>query len=853
MRTPKGSSTSNLDADGAGRTAAHIYRSDPARLRWEVDERQRTEQALRASEERFRNLIEGSIQGILIERGRKPLFVNQAFARILGYDSPAEVLALESLEAHVAAHERARLTGYTQARLRGDHAPVQYEYDAVRKDGSIITLENVVRVVNWDGAPAIQNTVIDVSELKRAEHMLRAVIDAVPAIINAKDEHSRYIFMNRYQADLYGVKTDHAVGKTAGELLGAQYGTYTQQLDRNVLDTGKVIPYFEEQYRDAQGVLRTFLTTKVPVHSGGAARNVATVSLEITRRKEAQEALRLSEARYHALYDDNPSMFFTLDDQGTILSVNRFGAEQLGYKVDELLGRPVAMLHQADDEVTVRDHFSACFREPHRVHRWEICKRHKDGTHLWMRESARVVDSIDGSRTLLTVCEDITETRNLSEQLSYQATHDALTGLVNRREFENRLQRTLQTARGAATECALCYLDLDQFKVINDTCGHAAGDELLRRLGSLLQHEVRKRDTLARLGGDEFGILMEHCSLPQARRVAKAVRRAIQTFRFVWDDKIFSVGVSIGLVPITSASGNMAQVMSAADTACYAAKDAGRNRIHVYYQDDAELVRRYGEMQWVSRINRALEEGRFHLMFQPIAPCSDRQQHGDYYELLLRMEDEDGAVVWPESFLPSAERYNLSAKIDRWVIDKALDWLSRHRRQLERLYLCSINLSGHSLSDGKFLEFIIAKLSETDVPPAKICFEITETVAIVNLNSAQGFITALKKLGCRFALDDFGSGLSSFAYLKTLPVDFIKIDGLFVRDIVSDPIAFAMVSSINQIGHVMGKQTIAEFAESDIILERLRAIGVDYVQGYAIGRPRAIQAAARVNAPVGRR
>ncbi len=289
--------------------------------------------------ERFRNLIEGSIQGILIERYRKPLFVNRAFATLLGYDSPAEVLALATLEAHVAPHERERLARYADARFRGESAPVHYEYDAVRKDGSIITLANVVRVVSWEGEPAIQNTVIDITERKHAERMLRAVIDAVPAIINAKDEHSRYVFMNRYQAELYGVKAEDAAGRTAAELLGADYGAYTQELDRRVLNTGAVIPYFEERYRDAHGVLRTFLTTKVPLDIGGRVRHVATISLDITQRRQVQEALQASEARYHALYDDNPSMFFTLDAGGLICSANRFGAEQLGYTVDELVGR----------------------------------------------------------------------------------------------------------------------------------------------------------------------------------------------------------------------------------------------------------------------------------------------------------------------------------------------------------------------------------------------------------------------------------------------------------------------------------------------------------------------------------
>ncbi len=368
-----------------------------------------------------------------------------------------------------------------------------------------------------------------------------------------------------------------------------------------------------------------------------------------------------------------------------------------------------------------------------------------------------------------------------------------------------------------------------------------AGDELLRQLGGLLQQKVRRRDTLARLGGDEFGVLMEHCSLEHALRVANTLREAVEEYRFVWEDKGFNIGVSIGLVPITEISESIAGVLSAADTACYAAKDEGRNRIHVYREDDAELAKRHGEMQWVARIDRALEEDRFQLNFQPIVSVKSGEQKGAHYELLLRMQDEEGHIVHTSVFLPAAERYNLATKLDRWVVRKAFEWLTRHPEHLERLYLCEINLSGHSLGDGEFLELVIQQLGEAAIPPEKVCFEVTETAAIANLTSATHFIQTLKGVGCHFALDDFGSGLSSFAYLKTLPVDFLKIDGLFVKDIADDPTDLAMVKSINEIAQAMGKQTVAEFVENEAILEKLREIGVDYAQGHYIGGPRPIE------------
>jgi len=561
------------------------------------------------------------------------------------------------------------------------------------------------------------------------------------------------------------------------------------------------------------------------------------------RRAEAEarasrEALQVSERRYRTLYDDTPSMFVTLDREGTIVSVNRFGARELGYSVEELIGRLEATLHPEDEIERIKGQIAGCLEQPDKVHRWEAYMERKDGTRLWVRTSGRAVIDGRGETTLLLVCEDISEAHLLSQQLTYLASHDALTGLVNRREFENRLQRVLDTARGSHTEHALCYLDLDQFKVINDTCGHVAGDELLRQLGTLLAERVRKRDTVARLGGDEFGVLLEHCPMPQATRIASVLHQAIEEFRFLWEGRSFRIGASIGLVPITAASAGITSVLSAADAACYAAKDQGRNRIQLYHEDDAELARRHGEMQWVARIQRALEDNRFELAAQPIVPLArSASPPGEHYELLLRMRDEHEHCVPPGAFLPAAERYNLSARLDRWVIARALGWLHTHPEALERLYLCSINLSGHSLAEEDFLEFVVRQFDENAVPASKLCFEITETAAIANLAGATRFIKALKGRGCRFALDDFGSGLSSFAYLKNLPVDFLKIDGTFVRDMLREPLNLALVKSINDVGRVMGKRTIAEFVEDPDTLEKLREMGVDYAQGFGVGKP----------------
>lgn len=425
-----------------------------------------------------------------------------------------------------------------------------------------------------------------------------------------------------------------------------------------------------------------------------------------------------------------------------------------------------------------------------------------------------------------------------TERLSYQATHDALTGLVNRREFERRLEKALVGAREGGTQHALCYLDLDQFKIVNDTCGHVAGDELLRQLTVLLQGKVRDTDTLARLGGDEFGVLLNNCPLAQAQIVADLLRQTVKDFHFVWQDKPFVVGASIGLVSIDRESESMAHVLSCADRACYAAKELGRNRVHVYRAEDSEMALRQGEMNWVARITNAIEENRFRLYYQTIMSLNDSEE-GLHFEILLRMLGENGEIIPPMAFIPAAERYNLMPSVDRWVVSTAFGmyWGIFANQARDVRHTCTVNLSGPSLCDEYFLDFIKRQFVLYQVPHDQICFEITETAAITNLTRAMAFIRELRSLGCRFSLDDFGSGLSSFTYLKNMPVDYLKIDGSFVLNMVDDPMDHAMVAAINKVGHVMGLKTIAECVENEAILEQLRALKVDFAQGFSIKRP----------------
>jgi len=459
----------------------------------------------------------------------------------------------------------------------------------------------------------------------------------------------------------------------------------------------------------------------------------------------------------------------------------------------------------------------------------------KNGAHDYIMKDnlARLVPAI---------ARELRETKNrhahrrAQETIQHLAFHDSLTGLANRHEFESQLQRLLRTV-GNGVKHALLYMDLDQFKIINDTCGHEAGDELLRQLAVVLHGPVRDADTLARLGGDEFGMLLSNCPLEQALQVSERMLHTIKDFRYVWQDKTFSIGASIGLVMLEEQTQTVSDVLRMADMACYAAKDRGRNRVHVYRADDAELLQRHGEMQWVARINRALEENRFELFYQGIMPLGSSR--GRHCEFLLRMLDDEGRHIMPGVFIPAAERYSLMPVLDRWVVKNAFNYLAQclAHEPAVMAEMFFINLSGATIGDDQFTAYVTEQLQVHRLPPTLVGFEITETAVISDLTGAIRFIEQVRQLGCHVALDDFGAGLSSFSYLKTIPADYLKIDGGFIRDMLVDPMDHAIVEAINNIGHVAGLKTIAEFVESDAIKQRLFEIGVDYAQGYAIQRP----------------
>jgi diguanylate cyclase (GGDEF)-like protein/PAS domain S-box-containing protein len=610
-------------------------------------------------------------------------------------------------------------------------------------------------------------------------------------------------------------------------------------------------PIFESLHRmrHATGEWRWVISrAKAKVDDKGRLLRLVGVELDITERKLYEEALFREKESAQITLQSIGDGVITTDAKGVIDYVNPVAEALTGWRLEDSQGRAIEEIFRAFHEETcepLENPLAVAIRRTRSIKSVRpMLLIRRDGNEIYVESTASPIR--DGSGAVsggVLVFHDVSEARELNRRLSYHASHDVLTGLVNRREFESRMERALKSAKARETSYALCVLDLDQFKIVNDTCGHSAGDALLGQVGALLKSKVRWRDTLARLGGDEFGILLESCSLDEAMRTAEALREAVRNFKFTWEERTFRLGASIGVVPISADNADVAAVLSAADSACQAAKEAGRNRVHSFEENDIDLMRRRREMQWAARINNALEEGRFELFRQTIMPLQ-KAEAGAHYELLLRMRDEAGKIVGPDNFMTAAERYGITPSIDRWVIENAFRWLVSEADEREKLTMCSINLSGQSLGDDKFLPYVIDQFHRSGLDATKICFEITETAAIASFSQANRFIQALKELGCKFALDDFGTGLSSFGYLKHFPVDYLKIDGSFVKEILHDPIDREMVRSINEIGHLTGKQTIAEFAENQEIINMLQSLGVDYAQGYGVSQPQRVLKAA---------
>lgn len=558
---------------------------------------------------------------------------------------------------------------------------------------------------------------------------------------------------------------------------------------------------------------------------------------DITERKQAEQAVFAEKERAQVTLQSIGDAVISTDAEGNIDYLNPVAGQLTGWTIDEARGRPIGDVLSIVNEATrspVENPLLVALRTGAQVGPGEqSVLQSRGGQAIAIQDSASPIrDRLGGIIGAVIVFHDVTKERRLKRALAYQASHDALTGLINRREFDNRLHEAVQAARHEGARHSLLYVDLDQFKLVNDTCGHPAGDRLIRDITGLLQTRVRASDTIARLGGDEFGVLLDSCSIEQASLIAESVRQAVRDYRFVWGSASLSVGASIGVVEIGPETESAATVLSAADIACYAAKDQGRNRIHVY--DGGGTATRHREMHWVAQVTRAVDEGRLELYFQTIRPIGLSRIAQPFSELTVRLRDETGDIVLPGKFIPAAERYNVMSMIDRWVVQRAIDLLRQHQRAAP---LFAVNLSGTSLNDQGFLEFVLGRIDD-DTIARGLCFEITETAAVANLQNATYFMRELRARGCRFSLDDFGSGLSSFMYLKTLPVDFLKIDGEFIANVAQDAVDRSMVQAISQVGRTLGIATVAERVETAAVLAELEKIGINFAQGFYLAEPR---------------
>jgi diguanylate cyclase (GGDEF)-like protein/PAS domain S-box-containing protein len=571
----------------------------------------------------------------------------------------------------------------------------------------------------------------------------------------------------------------------------------------------------------------------------GNVAGIEGIIRDITSRKLTEQALEFEREKAQVTLKSIADGVITTDVYGHIEYMNPMASTITGWQLAAAKGLEIKTVYHPvsdSDVLQVLNPVTECLRTGESVMFANIrLLSRQDGKEFAIRDSASPIRNREAEIIgVVLIIHDVTHIRDMSQQLAFQASHDAHTGLLNRRAFEQRVLRALEDSHKHGVKHVLCYMDLDQFKIINDTCGHIAGDMMLVQIAHTMQSFVRDGDTIARLGGDEFGLLLENCPLERGVEIAEEVRESIASFRFVWQEKMFEIGISIGMVTLEQHSGDLTEVLSKADSACFIAKDKGRNCVYIYREEERGLSYQHREMHWAHEIQRAFQENHFCLYTQDIMPLNGNTDH--HCEILIRI-NSGNELVPPMAFIPAAERYSLMQKIDRWVIQKTLNKLQQLQQQgaLDRIY--SINLSGSSIADAGFCHFLLSALAEYNVSCSNICFEITETTAISNMTNAIKLISSVREHGCHFALDDFGCGLSSFSYLKNFPVQYLKIDGSFVRDVHKDRINYSMVEAINNIGHVMGLKTIAEFVESPPILHKVEEIGLDYAQGNLIGVP----------------
>ena len=666
------------------------------------------------------------------------------------------------------------------------------------------------------------------------DELLHSVRDAVVV------SRETVVVANERFAQLLGVSPEALVGRPLAALVTDEYTELVADHVQRAL-TGIIAPdRFEVEVSDPHGqVTRLELTGRTITYAGAPAVLYAAVEM-LSRSAVAHTVGR---GRAHATIESLSAGVVTTDALGRVDYLNRAAEHLLGQVLEDVAGHSFAEVASIVDEPErkpIADPVHQCLASGAPVslgRRTLVLSRADNVEHSIDVSVAPIRDESDQLTGAVVLMQDVTEQRGLARQMSYQASHDALTGLVNRREFERRLLESIDTARSGSHTHVLCYLDLDRFKAVNDTSGHAAGDNMLREVAALLNDAVRDSDTVARIGGDEFALLLVGCPIEKANQIADDVVSAVRDYRFVWKDKIFSIGVSVGLVEVGRESGSMEDVMSAADSACYVAKSTGAGRVHVYSARDEAVARHRGEIHWLQKLQQALRDDRFVLYTQPIQASDSANDRGPALEVLVRMVDEHGKIIQPSEFLKAAERYRLMSLVDRWVVQTALAALGRGGLRISSGRSVSINISGQTLGDAHFLEFVVDCLDRTSVSPGQVCFEVTEASVIANLDHARRFIGVLHGMGCQFALDDFGSGLGSFSNLKHLEMDYLKIDGTYMRNLSRDSVNQAMVQAMIKLARTLHFKVIGEQVEDQQTLDAARLLGVDYMQGYIIARP----------------
>jgi diguanylate cyclase (GGDEF)-like protein/PAS domain S-box-containing protein len=672
-------------------------------------------------------------------------------------------------------------------------------------------------------------------------HLMESVSEAV--VVHR--EHIEYA-NSRFGA-LVGLAPRELIGRKLAELVPNDYAELVSDNIRRRLAGEPASERYEIELVGAQGQVSRLELATAPLNLGGTMALLIT-AIEMTPRR-ASPAQVQDRSRALATLDSIGEGVVATDTRGRIDYMNQAAESLTGLSSAAAAGKlfaDIASLVDESSRKSLGDPVRQCLATGARVTlgRRALLLSKEGAKECSIELSAAPIratnQEIAGAVIIL---HDVTEMSGLARQMSYQASHDALTGLVNRREFERRLQEALEVAHGGQTAHVLCFLDLDNFKVVNDTCGHLAGDNMLREIATLLKDQVRDSDTVARLGGDEFGLLLVGCPLEKARQIADDVTHAVNDYRFVWKDKIFNVGVSVGLVEIGQESGSLDDVMSAADSACYIAKKQGPIHVHIYSVRDEASARHRGEIQWLQKLQAALRDNRFELYVQPIVATTDGgDSNGPALEVFVRMMDGEEASVSPSQFIRTAERYRLMPLVDRWVVQTALAAIGQGGLKVPEGRSVAINIAGQTLGDSQFLEFVVDCFDRTGVAPSQLCFEVTENSVISNLDYARRFIGVLHGMGCKFALDDFGSGLGSFSNLKTLAMDYLKIDGSFMRNIARDTVNQAMVTAMIKLARTLNFKTIAEQVEDQSSLDAARKMGIDFVQGYITGRPQPMQA-----------